>query len=201
MASSAATDGAAGSTGPQPQAGQENPLASANGALELAPWECINAMIKGAPLCKFGRRGDPHYRNFALSPDGKYLTWYSHKKSAGSSRGAWAEWRWWLHGCSRVCFLSAHQRLPPHGRATNHSVPPSVSPRLCGCVVLPPVRVRVSRWIAVSGYRVQGSERIRHLGARTEVRHAFPTPVCGALCARCDVSSVWQVSYHPLRAC
>ena len=44
-------------------------------------------MIKGAPLCKFGRRGDPHYRNFALSVDGKYLSWYSHKKSAGASRG------------------------------------------------------------------------------------------------------------------
>lgn len=55
-----------------------------------APWECIAAMIKGAPLCKFGRRGDPHYRNFALSVDGKYLSWYSHKKSAGASRGRYS---------------------------------------------------------------------------------------------------------------
>ena len=61
MALSAATDGDAGSTGPQPQTGQENPLASANGALELAPWECMNAMIKRRVL-------HPHiqFNNFVL---------------------------------------------------------------------------------------------------------------------------------------
>ena len=50
------------------------------------PWEAIDALVKGAALLKFGRSGEPHFRQFSLDPDCEYLRWVSDKKTTVDSR-------------------------------------------------------------------------------------------------------------------
>ena len=52
------------------------------------PWQEIEQLRKQpTTLLKFGRKGDPHYRNFQLSADYSKLTWYSKKKKERDSEG------------------------------------------------------------------------------------------------------------------
>lgn len=50
------------------------------------PWESLDICVRGSPLLKFGRQGEPHFRDFQLSQDCKYLAWASQKKTDGDSR-------------------------------------------------------------------------------------------------------------------
>ena len=46
----------------------------------------IVSRCRAAPLVKFGRQGDPHFRNFQVTLDCTELLWFSAKKSATESR-------------------------------------------------------------------------------------------------------------------
>jgi alpha-tubulin suppressor-like RCC1 family protein len=50
------------------------------------PWESLDICVRGSPLLKFGRQGEPHFRDFQLSQDCKFLAWASQKKTDGDSR-------------------------------------------------------------------------------------------------------------------
>lgn len=50
------------------------------------PWDCIDTLVRGAPLLKFGRQGEPHFRDFQLSLDVQCLTWASTKKAGADTR-------------------------------------------------------------------------------------------------------------------
>lgn len=52
----------------------------------VIPWEALDICVKGAPLVKFGRQGDPHFRNFRVTLECTELLWFSAKKSATESR-------------------------------------------------------------------------------------------------------------------
>ena len=58
---------------------------------DTIPWQEIE-MLKGSQgkmtLLKFGRKGEPHFRDFCLSEDMAKLTWYSKKKKGKDSEGA-----------------------------------------------------------------------------------------------------------------
>ena len=59
------------------------------------PWHEIEALKKPTTLLKFGRSGDPHFRDFRLSDDYRKLTWYSKKKKERDSEVE-------LHGSSKI---------------------------------------------------------------------------------------------------
>jgi len=48
--------------------------------------DVIESMEQGTTLLKYGKYGKPKYKTFALTPDHKYLTWFSQKKSAEETR-------------------------------------------------------------------------------------------------------------------
>eukprot|EP00753_Platysulcus_tardus_P017861 PLAT6603.1.p1 GENE.PLAT6603.1~~PLAT6603.1.p1 ORF type:complete len:603 (+),score=216.03 PLAT6603.1:24-1811(+) len=50
------------------------------------PWESFDVMQSGAPLLKYGRRGEPHFRDFVLTDDFKRLAWVSKKKDSTASQ-------------------------------------------------------------------------------------------------------------------
>ena len=44
------------------------------------PVDAIDKLVAGASLLKFGRQGNPHFRDFALSDDLRFITWISKGK-------------------------------------------------------------------------------------------------------------------------
>ena len=93
-AGAGATGGGSGSgveasngTAPQTGAGGDDDAAAVAASSTEVPWEDLEVLLQGAPLCKFGRRGDPHYRHFELSADCTILSWYSSRKREADSRG------------------------------------------------------------------------------------------------------------------
>ena len=52
----------------------------------LVPWAALDVCVRGAPLLKFGRQGEPHFRDFQLSSDCRQLAWASQKKADDESR-------------------------------------------------------------------------------------------------------------------
>ena len=48
------------------------------------PWHVLDLMKEGENLLKFGRRGEPHFRNFVLSSDYTFVSWDSKKKKDSS---------------------------------------------------------------------------------------------------------------------
>ena len=68
-------------------------LPTAPAAARFVPWEALDVCVRGAPLLKFGRAGEPHFREFQLSLDCRWLAWASQKKADDDSRVL-------LRGCS-----------------------------------------------------------------------------------------------------
>ena len=61
--------------------------ASAAAAADSAiPWSSLDVLVRGAPLLKFGRSGDPHFRHFCIDLACENLLWMTHKKRAAESR-------------------------------------------------------------------------------------------------------------------
>jgi hypothetical protein len=50
------------------------------------PWAALDVLVKGSPMLKFGRSGDPHFRHFFLDQRCEYLLWMTHKKASAESR-------------------------------------------------------------------------------------------------------------------
>ena len=48
--------------------------------------DAMQQMKEGTSLMKYGKYGKPKYRMFQLSPDHKYLVWYSPKKDVNTTR-------------------------------------------------------------------------------------------------------------------
>jgi len=60
---------------------EEDSSASAAEDVDDVPWDCIDPLVRGRVLLKFGRAGDPHFRTFQLSTDCLTLSWGSAKQS------------------------------------------------------------------------------------------------------------------------
>merc|ERR1711970_1074388 len=48
--------------------------------------DVIESLEQGTTLLKYGKYGKPKYKMFHLTPDHKYLVWFSQKKSAEQTR-------------------------------------------------------------------------------------------------------------------
>ena len=55
-------------------------------AERAVPWSALDVLVKGSPMLKFGRSGDPHFRHFFLDQRCEYLLWMTHKKASAESR-------------------------------------------------------------------------------------------------------------------
>ncbi|KAA0153643.1 hypothetical protein FNF27_05778 [Cafeteria roenbergensis] len=66
------------------------------------PWESIEVLQRGAPLLKFGRQGEPHFRDFRVTRDCTKLTWFSPKKNADDCQVVLSECRLVLGQATRV---------------------------------------------------------------------------------------------------
>ena len=71
----------AASDGAPPDAG-----AAAERPERQVPWAALDLLVRGAPLLKFGRSGDPHFRHFSLDQRCESLLWMTHKKASAESR-------------------------------------------------------------------------------------------------------------------
>lgn len=52
------------------------------------PWTHFEQMVKPTLLLKFVRRGDAHFREFRVSMDLEYLSWWSPNKKKDETRSA-----------------------------------------------------------------------------------------------------------------
>ena len=61
-----------------PSRPQQQQLSAA--AIAAVPWPLLTRCQQGDSLLKFGRQGDPHFRNFKISKDFEFVTWRSKGK-------------------------------------------------------------------------------------------------------------------------